>query len=214
MQTRKQREERVTDENATAEEMPINIIIPSTPSASDNLRMMGLYGHIDEEKGAETAYSLFLMAESGKALNEETGEVLCAPIKFVICTPGGASSDMFAIYDAMRIVGEDCVIETLGLGEVMSGGLLLLAAGTKGQRKIGSNCRCMIHSISAGSQGTMHNLENEMEEFRWIQDQYIKALSKETKMTKKQIKKLLDKKIDVYFDAEQAVKYGIADEII
>tara|TARA_Y100000310_G_scaffold213626_1_gene214573 strand:- start:188 stop:799 length:612 start_codon:yes stop_codon:yes gene_type:complete len=203
----------VTDDSVV-EEAPINIIMAPPEPSGEVARMIGLYGNINEEKGAEIAYRLFMLAESGKFQDDETGEVLYDPLKFVICTPGGTSSDMFAIYDAMRIVRKNCDIETLGLGEVMSGGVLLLAAGTKGERRIGENCRFMLHGISAGSQGTMHNLENEIKEFRWIQNQYIKALSKETKMTKKEIKELLDRKIDVYFDAKQALKYGIADEII
>ena len=201
-------------DDSVLEEIPINIIMPPAEPSKEIVRTIGLYGHINEEKGSEVAYSLFMMAESGKFQDEETGEIDYEPLKFVICTPGGTSSDMFAIYDAVRIVKEKCDVETLGLGEVMSGGVLLLAAGTKGKRQVGENCRFMLHSISAGSQGTMHNLENEMDEFRWIQNQYIKALSKETKMSKKEIKELLNRKIDVYFDAKQAIKYGIADEII
>jgi ATP-dependent protease ClpP protease subunit len=60
----------------------------------------------------------------------------------------------------------------------------------------------------------MHNLENEIEEIRWIQDRYIDTLVKETDMTKRMVKKLLDKKMNIYLDAEQAVDYGIADIII
>jgi ATP-dependent protease ClpP protease subunit len=53
-----------------------------------------------------------------------------------------------------------------------------------------------------------------MEEARWIQRRYIKALSEETDMTQKYIKKLMDRKINVYLDAKEAVELGIADEIV
>ena len=62
--------------------------------------------------------------------------------------------------------------------------------------------------------GELHNLENELEEVQHTQQQYIKALANETKMSERQIKKVLDKKINVYFTAEEAVKYGIADEVV
>ena len=96
----------------------------------------------------------------------------------------------------------------------MSAGTLLLAAGTKGKRKIGRNCRVMIHAVSAGSMGTIHNLQNEMEEIQNIQDAYITALCAETLLTKRQLKKMLDQKVNVYLTAEEAVEYGLADEVI
>ena len=121
---------------------------------------------------------------------------------------------MFGIYDIMRIVKKDFNISTVGIGKVMSAGVLLMAAGTKGKRKIGKNCRLMIHSVVAGNEGSYFNLENEMEEIKWIQDRYISALRHETKMSQKKIKELLSKKVNIYLSAEDAVKYGIADEII
>jgi ATP-dependent Clp protease protease subunit len=112
------------------------------------------------------------------------------------------------------MVREDCDIKTYGLGKVMSAGVLLLAAGTKGQRSIGKNCRIMLHSIRGDQWGALHNLENEMEEMRWIQEQHIDALVQETDMTKRHLKKLLDRKVNVYLDAKEAVEYGIADIIV
>ena len=121
---------------------------------------------------------------------------------------------MFGICDMMRIVKEDCPIITTGIGKVMSAGVLILASGTKGARRIGRNTRVMIHSVIGGTHGSMHNLENEIEEIRWIQDRYIETLVSETDMTKRMVKKLLDKKVNIYLDAEQAVDYGIADIIV
>ena len=96
----------------------------------------------------------------------------------------------------------------------MSAAVLLLAAGTKGKRKIGRYCRVMIHGVISGQNGHISDLENEMEETRWTQQQYIGALAKETDMTQKYIKKLVDKKVNVYLNAQEAVDLGIADIII
>ena len=57
-------------------------------------------------------------------------------------------------------------------------------------------------------------MENEIAEVRWIQDRYIKCLSKETNLSEKQIKKMFKKHIDTYLSAEQAVEFGIADEVV
>jgi ATP-dependent Clp protease protease subunit len=113
----------------------------------------------------------------------------------------------------MRVVKDTCEIHTVGIGKVMSAGVLILAAGTKGKRRLGRNCRVMIHSVIGGNAGSFHNLENEMEEIRHIQNTYIKLLAAETKMTENQLKKMINKKVNVYLSAEEAVELGIADEV-
>ena len=71
----------------------------------------------------------------------------------------------------------------------------------------------MLHAVSAGHHGTLHNLENEIEEVRKLQDLYIENLITETNLTKKQIRAFLRRKSNVYLGAEEAIKYGIADKI-
>ena len=186
-------------------------------STDVDLRLIGIVGDIDEEKTAEIIYSMLLLSEQGRVeVKDEDGEVKVGyePMEFLISSYGGSSHEMFAMYDVMRQIRDRCHIHTIGMGKVMSAGVLLLAAGTKGQRLIGQNCRVMLHSVLGGHAGSLHNLENEMEEIRWTQEQYIDALVKETKMTKRQLKRLLSKKVNIYLNAEEAVKYGIADQII
>ena len=96
----------------------------------------------------------------------------------------------------------------------MSAGVLLLAGGTPGKRKVGKHCRIMIHSCNAGSVGDIHNMKNEMAQIQHQQDQYINALVAVTSMTKRQLTRLLDRKVNVYLTAQEAIEYGIADEII
>ena len=96
----------------------------------------------------------------------------------------------------------------------MSAGVLLLAAGTKGQRKVGKHTRIMMHSVRGGHIGNIHSLENEMNETRYLQNQHIEALVEETKLTKRKLNNMLSKKVDVYIGAEEAIKMGIADIIV
>jgi ATP-dependent Clp endopeptidase proteolytic subunit ClpP len=196
---------------------PAEIIIEK----NDDLRILGLYGELDELKAAHAIVTMIDLAESAvislpKDLNDPESELVetTLPMEFLISTPGGSADDMFAIYDVMRVSREKCDIITYGLGKVMSAGVLILAAGTKGQRKIGKNCRVMIHSVIGGSAGSFHNLQNEMSEIKHIQSAYIKALSEETNMTVAYLKRMLNKKVNIYLSAEEAVELGIADIIV
>lgn len=202
-------------------------------------RKMGLYGQLDPEKGELCVHTLLHLHERRmknvprplteaqkkklKKLQQENSEEVqvefkfdsvAQPIEFYICTPGGSASDMFALYDVMRLVRKDCDIETIGMGQVMSAGTLLLASGTKGKRKIGKHCRVMVHQVSAGTSGAHHEMINEIAEIQHTQEQYIRCLAAETKMSETYIRKLFEKKVNIYMSAEEAVKNGLADIII
>lgn len=202
-------------------------------------RKIGLYGELDDEKAELVVYSFLHLHDTRmksvprpltaaqkkklhKAVEDDDDDAaidvkfdeVSQPIQFVISTPGGRASDMFSVYDTMRMVRKDCEIETIGLGQVMSAGTLLLASGTKGKRKIGRHCRVMVHQVSAGTAGPQHEMLNEIAEIQHTQDQYISCLAAETKMSVTFIKKLFEKKVNIYLSAEEAVKYGLADIII
>ena len=176
-----------------------------------DMRTIGLFTDVAEEKVAELAHALLYLNELNKLEKSAKDK---RPIEFYISTYGGSADDMFALYDIMRQVKKDTVIETIGMGKVMSAGVLLLAAGTKGQRKIGKHCRVMIHSVIGGSHGSLPNLANEMEAIQQIQKDYSAALVAETSLTSKKLKELLERKVNVYLSAQEAVDLGIADIII
>ena len=184
------------------------------------IRVLGMIGDVTEERASDLIYGMLSLRESG--IREELSNpedplsdivTRCQPMEMMISTYGGSASDMFGIYDMMRAIRDDCEIHTTGIGKVMSAGVLILAAGTKGKRRIGKNCRVMIHSVVGGTHGAMHNLENEMDEIRWIQERYIETLVAESDMTKAMVKKMLGRKVNIYLTAQQAVEYGIADEV-
>jgi len=223
--TKKKEEDGAADTQSDAAELdsspPIILLAPPKDDAP-KLRMLSLFGTLDEDKVTDLVQGLFALHQYGaEEIYEDpedplspVKEVIYKPIDFNISTWGGCARGMFAVYDAMRVVREDCELTTYGLGKVMSAGVLLLAAGTKGKRKIGKNCRVMIHSVRADQYGALHNLENEFEETKWLQEQHTKALVEESYLTKRHLKKLLDRKVNVYLTAEEAVEYGIADIIV
>jgi ATP-dependent Clp endopeptidase proteolytic subunit ClpP len=199
------------------EDVPIMVNMGTTEEPK--LRLCGIYGDINEERSADVIYNMYALRELGRRLEpseeaEDGVREFCEPFRFIVATHGGSATDMFAIYDSMREIKQECEIHTVGQGKVMSAGVLLLAAGTKGERRIGKHCRIMIHGVVSGQQGYIQDVENEFEEAKITQKMYVKSLSSETDMTEKYIKNLLDRKTNVYFNAEQAVEMGIADIII
>jgi ATP-dependent Clp protease protease subunit len=182
-------------------------VVPQEP----DLRVIGLYSSVEDEKIAELTQALLYLNEMNRLLPE--GEEK-KPVEFYINTYGGSADDMFAMYDVMKAIMEETEIHTIGVGKVMSAGTLLLAAGTKGKRKIGKNCRVMIHNVTAGNFGILPNLTNELEAIQQLQDDYINAMVENTKFTRKKLEKLLNERVNIYLSAEEAVKYGLADEIM
>ena len=174
---------------------------------------MSLYGPVDEETCAEIVHTLMAHKE---LLKKDKNNEIEEPVKFIISTHGGAAVEMFAVYDAMRFLKKESEIHTIGMGKVMSAGVLLLAAGTKGHRYVGKNCRLMIHSVKGllNQSDIPDVLENEINEIRWHLDAYCKCLADESRLSKKKLKKLFDKKINIYLTAGEAIEYGIADHII
>ena len=189
--------------------------------SAPKLRATGIYGDINEERCSEVLYSMLLLQKSGEITersdpNDPESELvtISEPFDFFISTYGGSALDMFGLYDIMRQIRQTMPIHTIGLGKVMSAGTLLLAGGTKGQRRIGQYCRVMIHGVISGQHGHLADIENEFDEAKMTQKMYIRALAEETDMTEKYIRNLIKKKSNVYLSAEEAVDLGIADIII
>tara|TARA_R110001583_G_scaffold55201_3_gene168078 strand:+ start:305 stop:1027 length:723 start_codon:yes stop_codon:yes gene_type:complete len=187
----------------------------------EELRLTGIYGTITEERCLEAIYSLHMLMISGRydELKDPTDEnspliEVYDPIDFIVSSYGGSAAEMFSVYDTIREMKKKCDIRTIGLGKVMSAGVLLLACGTKGQRKIGANCRVMIHGVISGQHGHLQDVENEFEEAKLTQEAYIKALAENSNMKPSYIKKLIQRKTNVYLNASEAVELGIADIII
>jgi ATP-dependent Clp protease, protease subunit len=164
-------------------------------------RIVYLAGEVNEQSIAHVIATLIALANQDKS----------SPIKLIVSTYGGSVDEMFSLYDVMKYV--PCPVHTIAIGKVMSAGVLLVAAGSKGNRLIGKSTRIMIHPISAGIEGTMFQMENEMAETRRMQSLMEELLLDETKMTKAQLATIMKKGHDTYLTAKEAVKLGIVDAI-
>lgn len=181
-------------------------------------RSINFCGDLSEEAAMQIMSSLIYLDRNNEKIlvDEETNThyISVMPIEFYISTFGGNAADMFGIHDLMLCIRKDTPIQTVGLSKVMSAGVLLLASGTEGERYVGRNTRLMIHSLRAGHSGPMHELETEYEETKWLQTQYVEALSAATNMSKAYIRKLMGRKSNVYINAEEAIEFGIADKLL
>ena len=131
-------------------------------------------------------------------------------IKLYINSPGGSTSAGMAIYDTMHYV--KCEVSTVCVGMAASMGAFLLAAGAKGKRKALPNAEIMIHQPLGGARGQATDIAIQAEQIMRIKRKMNELLSKHTGQTIKTIEKDVER--DHYMTADEALKYGLIDEII
>jgi ATP-dependent Clp protease protease subunit len=131
-------------------------------------------------------------------------------ISMYINSPGGSVTAGMAIYDTMQLIPTDIATTCLGLAASM--GSLLLMAGTKGKRYILPNSRVMIHQGSAGFQGTASDIEVQAREILRIQQRMREIYSYHTGKPIEELARDLDR--DFWMGAEEAIAYGLADQIV
>tara|TARA_R100000700_G_C3156765_1_gene133833 strand:- start:455 stop:1147 length:693 start_codon:yes stop_codon:yes gene_type:complete len=185
-------------------------------------RIVRLFGEVNDEQSERIIDELMTLADTAEELVPKDPqdpeckdmERVIHEIDFLISTYGGNADDMFAIYDFMKKFRDFVPIHTAGVGKVMSAGVLLLAAGTKGERRIGKNTRVMIHHVAGGIAGSLPSMEADLDSIKAMEDRYIDVMISETKFTKRTLRKLLDRRVNIYLSAEEAIEYGIADKLI
>lgn len=127
-----------------------------------------------------------------------------------INSPGGSVSAGMAIYDTMQYI--KCDVSTICIGIAASMGAFLLAAGTKGKRKALPNAEVMIHQPSGGTRGQATDIQIHAEHIISIKKKMNKILAERTGQTVKKV--TADTERDNYLGADEALEYGIIDEII
>lgn len=165
-------------------------------------RMVYLAGAVSEETIGQVIASLIELA------NQDSK----TPITLIVSTYGGAVDEMLSLYDVINHL--PCPVHTVGLGKVMSAGVLILASGKKGERLVGQNTRVMIHPISAGTGGTVFQMSAQMGEIERMQALMERLLSNETGQTISAVAAAMRKGHDHFLDADESIKFGIADKLI
>ncbi len=131
-------------------------------------------------------------------------------ISLYINSPGGSVTDGLAILDTMQFIRPD--VSTICLGQAMSMGAVLLAAGTRGKRFALPNARIMIHQPSGGFSGTAADIEIHAREILRMREQLNKMLAGWTGQPLERI--AADSDRDFVQTADEAVEYGLLDKVI
>ena len=133
-----------------------------------------------------------------------------ADIMLYINSPGGSVSAGMAIYDTMKYI--KCEVSTVCVGLAASMGAFLLTAGAKGKRKALPNAEIMIHQPSGGARGQATDIAIHAEQILRIKKRLNEEMAKNTGVALEKIE--LDMERDRFMSAEEALAYGIIDEII
>jgi ATP-dependent Clp protease protease subunit len=192
---------------------PNNYLVPNViVKTRDGERGYDIYSRLLEDR------IIFL----GEEVNEHTANVVVAQllhlanedpnkdIQLYINSPGGSVYDGLAIYDTIQFIKPD--VQTIGIGLQASMGAFLLSSGTKGKRMMLPNARVMIHQPSSGTQGKVTDQEISLRESLYLKEKLTEIMAKNVGQKVDKVK--ADMERDFWMSAEEAVKYGLVDEVI
>ena len=131
-------------------------------------------------------------------------------IHLYINSPGGSVDDTLAMYDTMKFLS--CDVCTYCVGQAMSGGAIVLAAGTKGKRYALPHAKVMIHQPFGGIYGQAADIAIQAEEILKTKETLTSLLAQLTGKPREQVAE--DQERDKYFDAQAAKDYGLVDEVL
>lgn len=143
-------------------------------------------------------------------------------ILFYINSPGGQVTSGLAIYDTMQFIKPD--VSTIVLGQACSMGSFLAQAGATGKRIVLPESRTMIHRVSSGTPGTrgsvhvqelqFEDTRRNFEESQRINERLTELYVRHNTAGKTYDELFGDMKFDTFLSAQQAVEYGLADEVV
>ena len=163
-------------------------------------RIIMLSGEVNDQVASTiVAQMLFLEAEDPEK-----------DIYFYINSPGGVVTSGMAMFDTMNYIRPD--VATICIGQAASMGSFLLSAGAKGKRFALPHARIMIHQPLGGAQGQASDIAIQAEEILRMKAELNGILAKNTGQNIKTIETDTDR--DNFMSAEEAMKYGLIDEVL
>lgn len=183
---------------------------------------------IEQTSRGERSYDIYsrLLKERiiflGEEVNETTASLVVAQLLFLesedpgkdihlyINSPGGVITAGMAIYDTMNYI--KCDVSTICIGMAASMGAFLLAGGAKGKRFALPNAEIMIHQPAGGAQGQATEIDIVAKHILQIREKLNKILAERTGQPLEVIQR--DTERDHYMTAQEAVAYGLVDQVI
>jgi ATP-dependent Clp protease protease subunit len=199
-------------------------------STTDHLRANGYLVPtvVESSNRGERAYDLYSMLLKeriiflGSVLDDTVANLICAQMLFLesqdpekdihlyINSPGGDLTALLAIYDTLKYIKPD--VSTFCFGQAASAGAVLLGAGTKGKRFALPHSRILLHQPWGGVGGQASDIEIQAREILRMRDLLNEMLSNDTGQDTERIAKDTDR--DFVMTADEAVVYGLVDEVI
>lgn len=183
---------------------------------------------VEQSAKGERAYDIYsrLLKERiifiGNPIDDVVSNIVIAQLLFLaaedtkkdvymyINSPGGVVTAGLAIYDTMQYI--ETPVSTICIGQAASMAALLLCAGEKGKRFVLPNARIMIHQPLGGAQGQATDVEIQTKEILRVKKLLNEIMAKHTGQTLSKLEKDTDR--DFYMSANEAVQYGLVDEMI
>lgn len=183
---------------------------------------------VDASGRTERAYDIYslLLKERvvmlGTQVNEQSANLIVAQllfldredpdatIKLYVHSPGGEVYSGLAIYDTMQQVSAP--VSTTAIGRTASFGTVVLVGGTKGKRFALPNATIHMHQPLGGMQGQVTDMDIQLKEFNRLKKKLINIFVEHTGQPHEIIERDSDR--DIFFEPEQAVEYGLIDEVL
>lgn len=163
-------------------------------------RRVWLVGDIEEDSVLSAIKGLYLM----DTISDD-------PCELFINTYGGDMTEAHALYDIIHTL--NCDVHTFAFGKCMSAGPLLFACGKKGHRWVAPHAEFMMHDYSATISGLSAEMKVEFDYTETINKERLRLLAKHSNKTFRFWRGICDRKLDVFFTAEDAIEWGLADHI-
>lgn len=135
-----------------------------------------------------------------------------SPLTVFVNSEGGYTTDGFSVVDTMAT--SRLPIQTVGIGQVASMALLVLAAGHKGTRIITPNTEIMAHQYHGGVEGKFHELMAVSNEFLRLKELFIQHFLRHSTMTRKQVEDILFSHSDRWLTPKECKKFGLVDKVV
>lgn len=167
-------------------------------------RRVFLFEGVEEDSIGTVVKGLYFMDSQNKEKKEK--------IELFVGSFGGSEYEMFALYDVIQTLKSP--IHTVAMGKCMSAAPLLVAAGCPGERWATPNTWFMVHQgWDEFGEKRYDDLQRDITHMKEMGKVWYALMEKHTKKNAAFWKRLCDKSGDTYFDAQQALEWGIVDSL-